>query len=74
MTLDELPIERGLNMFLCRSMPSGKKKYSGCEVMDVNPHVKAVKVRYAISSETIKTEWVPIGQLSWKVPAEEQPK
>lgn len=74
MTLDELPIERGLNMFLCRTLHTGKKKWVACEVRDVCPHTKAVKVLYPFNKTKMKSEWFPLTLLAWKEPVEEVAK
>jgi hypothetical protein len=66
MTLDELPIEIGLNMFLCRMTYAGTKVYVACTVVDVNQHIGAIKVLYPFNKTEFKSEWFPLARLSWK--------
>jgi hypothetical protein len=62
---------KGATVFLFEKRPSGSWKHTPCEVVDLNEHVKAVKVSYSRVAKIIN-EWLPLSKLTASAPMEEK--
>lgn len=71
MNIEDKPVERGQILFYlvqCAKKPT----YRNCQVLDVNEHVKAVKVSYAQGSKGgIRHDWIPASMLRRSDPTKE---
>lgn len=67
--LTEVP-QLGATVFILERRESGTWRHRPGTVTDINPHVKAVKVRYATGPKTIVHKWHALSQLTATAPPE----
>ncbi len=74
--VDSIPVRKGEMLYFKTITPAGNAKYKSGEVVDVNDHVNAVKLRWVVSIQSArqKSEWFPAKDLVRSIPVKEEVK
>ncbi len=72
MQLENHDITRGDVLFFKAFTSAGNIKWKQGKVIDLNEHVKAVKLQFSPSTGRMKSEWMHVGELSLNDPTEKK--